>query len=150
MTLQRLVLDFRSGKLVVRCLYRSKGDSNPATKGRRREVAALTRTGLPQALEVLEAGVDVDMVGTSGFTSHEAILSREIRDLKKRISLVIEGVREGSQDRNRAALAIQRFNALRSVLELERKVKEQEKVLERLEALEQTAKPAKGGSRWGV
>jgi hypothetical protein len=35
MTLQCLVLDFRSGKLVVRCLYRSKGDSNPGTKGRR-------------------------------------------------------------------------------------------------------------------
>src|SRR5215203_6948106 len=79
MTLQRLVLDFRNGELVVRCLYRSKGDSNPATKGRRREVAALTRTGLPQALEVLEAGVDVDMVGTSGFTSREAILSRDTR-----------------------------------------------------------------------
>src|SRR5215204_7744078 len=53
MTLQRLVLDFRNGELVVRCLYRSKGDSNPATKGRRREVAALTRTGLPQALEAV-------------------------------------------------------------------------------------------------
>jgi len=35
MTLQRLVLDFRSGELVVRCLYRSKGDSNPGTKERR-------------------------------------------------------------------------------------------------------------------
>src|SRR5215203_4234853 len=79
MSLQRLVLDFRNSELVVRCLYRSKGDSNPGTKGRRREVAALTRTGLPQALEVLEAGVDVDMVGTSGFTSHEAILSRDTR-----------------------------------------------------------------------
>jgi hypothetical protein len=74
MSLQRLVLDFRSGELVVRCIYRSEGDSNPGTKGRR-EVAALTRTGLPQALEVPEAGVDVDMVGTSGFTSREAILS---------------------------------------------------------------------------
>src|SRR5215204_3435170 len=78
MTLQRLVLDFRNGELVVRCLYRSKGDSNPGTKGRR-EVAALTRPGLTQALEVLEAGVDVDMVGTSGFTSREAILSRDTR-----------------------------------------------------------------------
>jgi hypothetical protein len=38
--------------------------------------------------------------------------SVEIRDLKKRISLVIEAVLEGSQDRNRAALAIQGFNAL--------------------------------------
>src|SRR5918994_938089 len=58
-------------------LILSKDDSNPGTKERRREVAALTRTGLPQALEVLEAGVDVDMVGTSGFTSREAILSRD-------------------------------------------------------------------------
>ena len=63
---------------------------------------------------------------------------------------MIEAVLEGSQDRNRAALAIQGFNALRSVLELEGKVKEQEKILERIEALEQTAETAKGGSRWGV
>jgi hypothetical protein len=78
------------------------------------------------------------------------ISSVEIRDLKKRISLVIEAVLEGSQDRNRAALAIQGFNALRSVLELERKVKEQEEILERIEALEQSAETAKGGRRWGV
>jgi hypothetical protein len=149
MTFQRLVLDFRSGKLVVRCLYRSKGNSNPGTKGRRREVAALTRTGLPQVLEVLEAGADVDMVGTSGSPAAR-LSSVEIPDLKKRISLVIEAVLEGSQDGNRAALTIQGFNALQSVLELERKVKEQEKILERLEALEQTAETAKGGSRWGV
>jgi hypothetical protein len=49
---------------------------------------------------------------------------------------------------NRAALAIQGFNALKSVLE--RKVKEQEKILERIKALEQSAETAKGGSRWGV
>ena len=130
---QRLVLDFRSGELVVRCLYCSKGDSNPGTKGRR-EVAALTRTGLPQALEVLEAGVDVDMVGTSGFTSREAILSRDTRPQEAHL-LRIEAVLEGSQDRGRAAVAIQGFNALKSVLELERKVKEQEEILERIEAL---------------
>ena len=35
MTLQRLVLSFLSGELVVRCLNRSKWDSNPGTKGRR-------------------------------------------------------------------------------------------------------------------
>ena len=148
MTLQRLVLDFRSGKLVVRCLYRSKGDSNPGTKGRR-EVAALTRTGLPQALEVLEAGVDVDMVGTSASPAAR-LSSVEIRDLKKRISEVVDAVLEGSRDRGQAPVAIQGFNALKSVLELERKVKEQEEILERIEALEQSAETAKGGSRWGV
>jgi hypothetical protein len=31
MTLQRLVLDFRSGELVVRCVYCSEGDPNPGT-----------------------------------------------------------------------------------------------------------------------
>ena len=148
MTPQRLVLGFRSGELVVRCLYCSKGDSNPGTKGRR-EVAVLTRTGLPQALEVLEAGVDVDMVGTSGSPAAR-LSSVEIRDLKKRISKVVDAVLEDSQDWGQAPVAIQGFNALKSVLELERKVKEQEKILERLEALEQTAETAKGGSRWGV
>ena len=149
MRLQRLVLGFRSGELVVRCLYCSKGDSNPGTKGRRREVAALTRIGLPQALEVLEAGVDVDMVGTSGSPAAR-LSSVEIRDLKKRISKVVDAVLEGSQDWGQAPVAIQGFNALKSVLELERKVKEQEEILERIDALEQSAETAKGGSRWGV
>ena len=71
-TLQRLVLDFRNDELVVRCLYRSKGDSNPGTKGRRREVSGLVRTGLEQALEALKGRVDV--VGTSGFTTREDIV----------------------------------------------------------------------------
>jgi hypothetical protein len=72
--------------------------------------------------------------------------SREIRDLKRRISDVVDAVLEGSQDRGRAAVAIQGFNALRSMLELERKIREQEEVLERLEALERDDK--EGGSRW--
>jgi hypothetical protein len=35
--LQRLVLDYRTGELVVRCLYRSEGESGPNTKARQRE-----------------------------------------------------------------------------------------------------------------
>jgi hypothetical protein len=73
--------------------------------------------------------------------------NKEIRDLKRRISDVIDAVLEGSQDRGRAAVAIQGFNALRGVLELERKIREQEEILGRLEALEQTQQ---GGSRWGA
>jgi hypothetical protein len=72
--------------------------------------------------------------------------SREVRDLKRRISEVVDAVLEGTQDRGRAAVAIQGFNALRSMLELERKIREQEEVLERLEALERDDK--EGGSRW--
>jgi hypothetical protein len=70
--LQRLVLDFRTGELVVRCLYRSKGDSNPGAKGRRREVEKLTREGLNAALEAL--GGTGECVGTSGFTTREDVL----------------------------------------------------------------------------
>jgi hypothetical protein len=32
MTLQRLVLDYRSGELVVRALYRTEGEAGPNTK----------------------------------------------------------------------------------------------------------------------
>lgn len=35
--LKRLVLDYRSGELVVRCLYRTEGEAGPNTKARRRE-----------------------------------------------------------------------------------------------------------------
>jgi hypothetical protein len=72
MTLQRLVLDFRSGELVVRCLYRTEGGAGPNTKARRRQVQDLTREGLMQALEAIDAGVEC--VGTSGFTTREDVL----------------------------------------------------------------------------
>jgi hypothetical protein len=78
MSLQRLVLDFRTGELVVRCLYCSKGDSNPGTKGRRREVLDLARGGLGAALEALEGRVDV--VGTSGITTREVIFLCTAKD----------------------------------------------------------------------
>jgi hypothetical protein len=69
--LQRLVVDFRTGELVVRCLYRAEGEAGPNTKARRREVQDLTREGLSAALEALEGRVEV--VGTSGFTTREDI-----------------------------------------------------------------------------
>jgi hypothetical protein len=68
--LQRLVL--RSGELVVRCLYRTKGSAGPNTKARRREVVELTREGLRQALLSLESGAEC--VGASGFTTREDVL----------------------------------------------------------------------------
>ena len=72
MTLHRLVLDYRTGELVVCCLYRTEGTAGPNTKARRREVSGLVRTGLEQALEALEGRVDV--VGTSGFTTREDVV----------------------------------------------------------------------------
>jgi hypothetical protein len=72
--LQRLVVEMKSGELVLRVLYRSKGESNPGTKARTREVTELARTGLTRALEALDAG-DVAICGTSGFTQREDLLS---------------------------------------------------------------------------
>jgi hypothetical protein len=71
----------------------------------------------------------------------------EVADIKRRINEVIDAVLEGSQERGRAAVAIQGFNALRGVLELERRIKEQEEILERLEALE-AAQPEGGYRAW--
>jgi hypothetical protein len=70
--LKRLVLDYRSGELVVRCLYRTEGEAGPNTKTRRREVTRLTREGLRQALASLEGRVD--LVGTSGYEVREDIV----------------------------------------------------------------------------
>ncbi|HEV8043635.1 MAG TPA: hypothetical protein VGP38_00515 [Rubrobacter sp.] len=72
MTLQRLVLDFRTGELVVRALYRAQDGPNPGTKARAREVSGLVREGLRAALRALEG--DVTMAGTSGFTTREDVL----------------------------------------------------------------------------
>jgi hypothetical protein len=76
---------------------------------------------------------------------------REVRDLKRRISDVVDAVLEGSQDRGRAAVAIQGFNALRGALELERKVRELDEIAGRVEALERAAEDGRGGGRrWGA
>ena len=61
---------------------------------------------------------------------------REVRDLKRRISKVVDDVLEGSLDRGRAAVAIQGLNALRSALELERRVKEVDELEARLAEIE--------------
>ncbi len=74
---------------------------------------------------------------------------RDIRELKRRISEVVDAVLEGSQERGRAAVAIQGFNSLRGVLELERKVRELDAIESRLAALEQAAGERKEG-RWGA
>ena len=61
---------------------------------------------------------------------------RAVRDLKRRISTVVNDVLEGSLDRSRAAVAIQGLNALRGALELERRVKEVDELEERLAEIE--------------
>jgi hypothetical protein len=76
-----LVLDYRTGELVVRCLYRSQDVAGPNTQARRRngeKVTELTREGLSAALKALEGRVDV--VGTSGFMTREDVVLCTARD----------------------------------------------------------------------
>jgi hypothetical protein len=75
--LKRIVLDLRSGELVLRVLYKSKGDANPGTVRRRREVTDLCQTGLQDALRALEDG-SVEVVGTAGFTKGTRPQSAEV------------------------------------------------------------------------
>jgi len=74
-----LIVDYRSGELVIRALYRSSLDApNPGTVRRRRQVEDLTREGLRQALASLE--VDAVLVGCSGFTQREDVLLVDARE----------------------------------------------------------------------
>ncbi len=71
--LQRLIVDYRGGELLVRALYRTQDGPGPNTKARKQEVEQLVREGLRRALVSLEDGAEV--VGASGFTTREDILS---------------------------------------------------------------------------
>jgi hypothetical protein len=71
--LQRLIITFKPEELVMHALYRTQDSPNPGTKARTREVTELARTGLRDALEAVEGGVDV--VGTSGYSVREDVLS---------------------------------------------------------------------------
>jgi len=74
-----LIVDYRSGELVIRALYRSSLDApNPGTVRRRRQVEDLTREGLRQALASLE--VDAVLAGCSGFTQREDVLLVDARE----------------------------------------------------------------------
>jgi hypothetical protein len=70
--------------------------------------------------------------------------SREVRTLKGELRELIAQVRSGSLDRNDAATMISGYRALRDYLELERRIQEQDELLERLERLE-AAQQATGG-----
>jgi hypothetical protein len=71
-SLQRLVLTFKPEELIVHALYRTQDGPGPNTKARRREVSGLVREGLREALSALEG--DVEVVGTSGYTTREDIM----------------------------------------------------------------------------
>ncbi len=56
--------------------------------------------------------------------------------MRRRIDAIIEAVRTGELDKGVGAVVFQGFNTLLKAIEVERKIREQEELEERLEALE--------------
>jgi hypothetical protein len=81
MSLQRLVLSFTREGIEIRTLYRRKNGPSPGTKTRAREVTALAREGLREALETLEGCVDI--VG-SGYDVREDVIAAEANGQRRK------------------------------------------------------------------
>jgi len=76
--LLRIVVDYRTGEINLRVLYRSNGESSHGTKKRAREIQALATAGLQDALETLREG-RVSVTGSSGFSTREDSLVAEAK-----------------------------------------------------------------------
>ena len=81
----------------------------------------------------------------------KARANREIPAIKARLEDLEERVLSGHLETARAAVANQLLNTRLRAVEVERKLREQEDVLSRLEALERARKQErKGGRRWAT
>ena len=76
--------------------------------------------------------------------------SKELLDIKKRLSGLADDVLEGNVDKGVAAVASQILNVYLRAISTELAVREQLEMVERLEALERSAEAAKGGRQWGA
>jgi hypothetical protein len=74
--------------------------------------------------------------------------SRELVGIKQRLSDLADDVLEGRQDKGVAAVASQVLNVYLRAVSVELKVREQQELIERLEALEEAQ--SRGGNRWGA
>jgi hypothetical protein len=74
----------------------------------------------------------------------------EISDLKKQLEDLAADVLSGKVGRSEAAVINQIINTRARLIELERKIREQEELNERLEALEETLGSTKGGHLYGA
>ena len=73
----------------------------------------------------------------------------EVAEIKREIRRVIEAVDSGDTQRGIGAVLFQGFNTLPKVVELERKIREQVEIFERIEALEHEQRSREeGGQRW--
>lgn len=68
----------------------------------------------------------------------------ELKEVKREVRAVIGGVLNGRVDKSAGSVALQGFNVLIRATEQERKMMEQDELLERIEALEQLAPHTSG------
>ena len=71
----------------------------------------------------------------------------EIMAIKKYIRDLVEDVVEGKADRGRASVAFQGLGVLKGFIEVERKIRQQDELIERIEALEGQQEEQGGRSR---
>jgi hypothetical protein len=76
--------------------------------------------------------------------------SRELADIKRRLSDLADDVLEGRKDRADAAVAGQLLNYVIRAVSVELKVKEVTELEERLEELERVMEQRKDSNRWGA
>ena len=74
----------------------------------------------------------------------------EIADLKARLRKLAADVLSGEVGRSEAAVVNQILNTRARLIELERKIREQEELVERMEALVQALEQRKDGARRGA
>ncbi len=74
----------------------------------------------------------------------------ELSEIKREIRAVVTDVLEGRVERGVGAVAFQGFNSLLKAVEVERRIRDQEEIEARIEALERDAEGRGGGRRWGA
>jgi hypothetical protein len=74
----------------------------------------------------------------------------ELARLQRRFEELAEQVLAGKVDRAKGAVACQLLNGARACVRDALTAREQEELIERLEALEEALEQKKGGSRWGA
>jgi hypothetical protein len=76
--------------------------------------------------------------------------SREIRSLKKQLEDLVSDVLEGRVERGDAVVVNQILNTRARLIEIERKIREQEEILERVAELEDLMEQQRQGGRRGA
>jgi hypothetical protein len=75
--------------------------------------------------------------------------NREVRAFKQEVKDLIADVKAGGQDRADAAVMLQGYRVLKDFVELERKIKEQDDLVDRIEELESVLEHQKGEQHRG-